>query len=293
MFLKQLELFLDVARYTNFTRAAEINYMTQPAVTKQIRNLESELGFLLFKRDTHTVELTAAGRYMFSQMPAALARVSNIIDRAGKISQNITGEIRIAYISDMSIQKFIDIIGDFTKEYPDIQIHFFNRAGVLDDPIREDYYDLIFGEDHILKKLKREFLEMNSVDYYYIFRSEDAILVPDAFSLKKLNGRTVIMPSYFRYFKDNILLRHIKAAFPHSDLEFAPSLDDLLLSISENESFSILPNYYFHGNEHYSRVKAELPFTVTFGTSINRNNSDPSLQKYLEFLSLKRESVFP
>ena len=61
MDLRQLEYFAAVARHRHFGRAAEAIYVTQPALSQQVRRLETELGVALLNRTSRGVELTAAG----------------------------------------------------------------------------------------------------------------------------------------------------------------------------------------------------------------------------------------
>ncbi len=72
----QLECFLTVVETLNFVKAAQILNITQPAVTKQIKNLEDELNVRLFNRSTRSVELTAAGRLLINDAETII-RISN------------------------------------------------------------------------------------------------------------------------------------------------------------------------------------------------------------------------
>nr|WP_086939550.1 LysR family transcriptional regulator [Thaumasiovibrio occultus] len=65
--VKQLQCFLAVAKALNFRKAAEALNMTQPPLTRQIRSLEEQLGYLLFHRNTHQVHLTAQGKQLERQ----------------------------------------------------------------------------------------------------------------------------------------------------------------------------------------------------------------------------------
>lgn len=64
MHLRQVRSFVVVARFSSFTRAADLLNLTQPALTVQIRQLEQSLGVKLFDRNTRAVELTRIGREM-------------------------------------------------------------------------------------------------------------------------------------------------------------------------------------------------------------------------------------
>jgi DNA-binding transcriptional LysR family regulator len=71
--LRRLQYFLAVARERNFTRAAEQLDVAQPALSRQVRLLEDELGVELLHRTTHTFELTEAGAFRRSGHPFRLA----------------------------------------------------------------------------------------------------------------------------------------------------------------------------------------------------------------------------
>ena len=71
---RQLEYFLTVARYLNFTRAAEALYVSQTAITRQIQVLEEEVGAQLFFRTKKQVQLTAAGQVFLTEARAILER---------------------------------------------------------------------------------------------------------------------------------------------------------------------------------------------------------------------------
>jgi len=70
--LRRLQYFLTVAQEQNFTRAAERLHVAQPALSRQVRQLEQELGVELLHRTTHEFELTEAGRYLLERGPALL-----------------------------------------------------------------------------------------------------------------------------------------------------------------------------------------------------------------------------
>ena len=73
----QLECFLAVADYLNFSRAAQHLRLTQPAVSHQVKTLEDELGVALFQRTSKKVRLTQEG-HMFLQYAGKILQLSNI-----------------------------------------------------------------------------------------------------------------------------------------------------------------------------------------------------------------------
>ena len=78
----QITQFVTVAKYLNFSRTAEVLYVSQPALSKQIQKLETELGFPLFVRSTHDVRLTPAGETMFRYFDSVLTSYEQVLKKA-------------------------------------------------------------------------------------------------------------------------------------------------------------------------------------------------------------------
>ena len=85
--LRRLQYFLAVARERNFTRAAEQLHVAQPALSRQVRLLEEELGVELLHRTTHSFELTEAGAFLLERGPAVLAARRRAVARRAHLRQ--------------------------------------------------------------------------------------------------------------------------------------------------------------------------------------------------------------
>ena len=85
MNLKQMEYFVAAAEQLNFTRAAKKCFISQTAMTLQIRSLEEKIGVPLFVRDKHHVELTAAGKVYLNEAGAILVRAEEAANRAAAV----------------------------------------------------------------------------------------------------------------------------------------------------------------------------------------------------------------
>jgi DNA-binding transcriptional LysR family regulator len=119
--LRQLEYFAAVARHRHFTRAAESLYVTQPALSQQVRRLEAELGLQLFRRTSKGVELTAAGEDLLAHAERILAEVAQTradMDRHTGISR---GVVRVAATA-ADAPRLPAALAAFHHEHPHIQI---------------------------------------------------------------------------------------------------------------------------------------------------------------------------
>ncbi|MDR1069773.1 MAG: LysR family transcriptional regulator [Gracilibacteraceae bacterium] len=140
---QQIKYFLSVAKYRNFTKAAEHSFVSQPAITKQISLLEREIGLLLFQRDKRSVVLTPAGEIM----QQALLEIQNLYERAvqeaREIDRGLTGRLRVGYINGLLLETIPLVLNDFSQTYPQVEVSFECLSfSALKKGLAEDSIDL-------------------------------------------------------------------------------------------------------------------------------------------------------
>lgn len=118
MELRHLRYFLMVAEELNFSKAAERLFISQPPLSRQIKELEVELKARLFNRNNKRVELTDAGKYFQDEAKKILQNLDQATLKTQKIANNVSGEFRIAYISSTLSSNISDLIQHLTKLYP-------------------------------------------------------------------------------------------------------------------------------------------------------------------------------
>jgi DNA-binding transcriptional LysR family regulator len=123
MELSQLKLFMDLVREGSFTRVAEQNRLTQPAVSLQIQRLESDLGAKLLERTTRRVLVTEEGRVLAGYAREILARADEarqaLVERRGQI----VGSVRVAAIHSVGLHELPSYLKRFIHNYPDVHLH--------------------------------------------------------------------------------------------------------------------------------------------------------------------------
>lgn len=119
--LNLYKTFYDVARYGSFSKAAELTYSTQPSISKQIKNLETQLDTKLFHRKPNGVELTEKGKELLFYIEKAYGNILTA-ERIMLETDNLDrGKLSIGMPSNM--YKFIiDDIKNFNDKYPNIEI---------------------------------------------------------------------------------------------------------------------------------------------------------------------------
>src|SRR5204863_6182 len=102
MELRHLRYFIGVAEEENVSRAALKLHVSQPALSRQIRDLEEELGFLLLERSAKSVRLTEAGRAFLTEARAVLQRAEDAVKAARAIATGGRGELHVGYAPSLT-----------------------------------------------------------------------------------------------------------------------------------------------------------------------------------------------
>lgn len=118
--LRRLRYFLAVARERNFTRAAERLHVAQPALSRQVRLLEQELGVELLHRTTHEFELTEAGEYLLERGPAVLSAAEELWRGVGQYGSGDRGAVMVAYGASASYETAPRLLRALAESHPDI-----------------------------------------------------------------------------------------------------------------------------------------------------------------------------
>jgi len=117
---RHLKYFLALATDLHFRKAAERLYISQPGLSRQIKQLEDDLGIKLFVRHNRKVELTQAGLYLQEELTKTFKRLDDIVAHAKLLNDGIAGNLKLGYIGS-AMQKVIpELLLRFRTEHPNI-----------------------------------------------------------------------------------------------------------------------------------------------------------------------------
>ncbi|MCE2695238.1 MAG: LysR family transcriptional regulator [Verrucomicrobiaceae bacterium] len=122
MELYQLGYFIEIARQRSFTRAAERLHMAQPALSQQMKNLESELGTALFIRGRKEIQLTAAGKAFLPRAEALLTQAEAAKAIVSDVAQLRGGKLIIAAIPSVSACLLPEVIRSFSRQHEQVEL---------------------------------------------------------------------------------------------------------------------------------------------------------------------------
>jgi len=123
MELRHLRYFVAVAEEENVTRAAGRLHVSQPALSKQIRDLEDEIGFRLLVRSAKSVRLSEAGRTFLAEARAVLQRAEEAVRNARAVAEGTEGELQIGYAPMPTVQFLPSALQLFKAGHPGLRVH--------------------------------------------------------------------------------------------------------------------------------------------------------------------------
>ncbi|MFC0214590.1 cidABC operon transcriptional activator CidR [Paenibacillus chartarius] len=122
MDIRHLQYVLEVARCKSFTKAADALHISQPTISKMIRNLENELSIEVFSRNGKQVELTDSGQVIAMHAAHILHSFDNLTSELNDLTQLKRGRIRIGLPPMVGARFFPKIMSEFRKMYPGIDM---------------------------------------------------------------------------------------------------------------------------------------------------------------------------
>lgn len=161
MELRHLRYFVAVADELNFRKAAEELSITRPALSKQIKDLEIELGVRLLERDTVSVSLTKAGEIFLHDARDLLKRSARAIERAKEAEIGRLGKLRIGSIGVIATDFLPSALQVFHQRYPGVEVAFVElqpaeQLDALDSGIIDVAF--AFGPDPVSQSADKDLL---------------------------------------------------------------------------------------------------------------------------------------
>ncbi len=207
MEIRILEYFVEAAREKNISRAAEKLHVSQPAISKQLKMLEDELGTKLFRRSIYQIELTTEGQIFKRRAEDILEMVHKTKMEFETLKNEIAGDIRIGCAESDSIKYLARAIKNICANYPNINCHIYSgngedlyyrlETGLLDFSVTVQNVDVA----------KYDFIKLPSPDIWGVIMLKDSplaqkekITVEDLRDLPLILSREAMNGEYLQWF---------------------------------------------------------------------------------------------
>lgn len=260
MDIKHLQYFIEVTNFGSFSRAADHLFITQPTISKMIKNLETELGVVLFDRSRKQVTLTDAGKTILEQAKLIDRAFKNLEMELENLHGLKKGHIRIGMPPIFDAHFFLQIMGGFHEKYPGITYQLVEEGS---KKIEEDVNNNLLDVGVIVLPTKDEFFE------HFSFMKEDLkLILPEshpfanrgAVNLAELASESFILLNKDFVLNDRIISACNKAGFHPHIISESTQWSFIEEMVACKLGISLLPeSICLHLHEHVKSVKVINP----------------------------------
>ncbi|GEK27755.1 LysR family transcriptional regulator [Furfurilactobacillus siliginis] len=270
---KTLTYFLQLAETMNYTQAAQILGITQPALTQQIKKLERTVGAPLFYSVGKKLRLSEAGNTMLAATHDIYEVLNQATDEIQQSTSAESGEINIGLLASVEYSVFEDFAIQYYKENPDVVInfHMLTRKEIWDrlENNRIDLAIMYLPDDSIKNWKPYRAKKITNEDLLFI-HTNDKLANRKKIRLK--DTLTNVWATYPReYYLDQVIRENYKNAMvdlPKAVARFTTP-DQIYQFSAETDAYTALPNSYIvskglTGNMHAAQFEPAIKFDLAF-----------------------------
>ena len=192
MQIESLKVFCDLAETESFTKAAQINSVTQSAVSQQISSLERTFKSLLIERSKKKFRLTREGQVLYDYSKQIIQTYESLDSKLQELKDIISGTIRVATIYSIGLHDLPPYIKRFMKSYPTVNIHVeYRRANQVYDDVFSNVVDLGLIA-YPIKDSKLEIIPLRKEPLVLICHPQHPFTKQKSIKLKALTGQKII-----------------------------------------------------------------------------------------------------
>ena len=285
---KQLAYFVAVAKYQNFSRAAEDFYLSQPAISHQIKMLERELDTELFVRNTKKVTLTESGALFLEDAKAILESVERAKQKLAAARQQ-PAVLRICHLAAATHDFLSNLVNQFRLQYPYVKIRLIRQDayGISESVARRDA-DIYFSiMSDLMKSPSLEIRKVQTDSLCLVTRKDHPALQQPTLDFQQLAKEPflVFYPNHARYMNKRIAELCGKLGFHPQVTEQYDLYETLLQAVEAGTGISILP----YRSRNYMQTN-QLAFTLLDNGSTDldlaiaweKEITNPAVPRFLE-----------
>src|SRR6202046_2337050 len=192
MQIESLKVFCDLAETESFTKAAQINSVTQSAVSQQISSLERIFKSLLIERSKKQFRLTREGQVLYDYSKQILQTYASLDSRLQELKDIISGTIRLATIYSIGLHDLPPYIKKFMVSYPTVNVHVeYRRANQVYEDVVSNVVDLGLVA-YPIKDSKLEIIPLRKEPLVLICHPQHPFARQKSIKLKQLADQKVI-----------------------------------------------------------------------------------------------------
>lgn len=283
MDIHHLKIFFEACNEKSFTKAAKKLYISQSAVSIQIKKLEYTLGLQLIERNSKNFKLTFAGKELFKMSQDVFEKISRMENEMKKILQYRKGKISIGATHNIGEPVLPSIMVEFTKQNPEIEFDLYikNRESLVKH-LKEGTVDIALMEEFFIEDKEVKVIETEEYPFVVVAGPE-VETYSDLKEIPLLKRDTLLTGKYLDQFEKIAGFNFDKRIAINGSIETMKNL------IKNGFGFAVLPYY----SVYEEIVKGSLKVIHSFDKSeekfqivlIRENEDKEGISKFVDFLS--------
>ena len=253
---KQMDYIIETAKTLNLSRAAENLFISQPALSYQIKVIEEEVGFAIFDRVGKSIRLTPAGQQLVTSLQRISVDLQFAIEQAQNMGEIYTDSIKIGFASRSALYYLPQAMKLFEQMHPDVQI--VPEIQAPNDSLTAFLHkelDLILLPKQEAQKLSKVVIHPLYISQIYLLcQQTDPLAQLDRVTAQDLAGRTLLVNGGSSQILRQVQQRVLSTVPIH--YFNSPTHDFTLIQVASDKAICLSPGYL---NDH-SGVFAWIPF---------------------------------
>ena len=286
---RHLRYFLAVAEELHFRKAAEKLFISQPGLSRQIKQMEQDLGVTLFERNNRRVALTKTGDYLQKELQINLKNLEDILAHSKLIHHGKEGHLTLGFVGSAMLQIIPAILKQFNSKFPKVMFK-------LEEMDNQKQIEGLLSQEIDVGFVRLERVP-RSLEIHTVLKETFCLVLPKNHPVNKRNFKNLSQ------FKDN--------PFILFDPEYSASYYEKVMQIFDGCGFApIISHNTIHASSIYKLVENNLgvsivPKSLQFGYDMNvkfieldaipqraflsiawsKNNRNPMLQNILQLIN--------
>ncbi len=287
--LRHIKYFLAVAKELHFRKAAEKLYISQPGLSRQIKQMEQDLGVTLFERNNRRVALTKTGDYLQKELQINLKNLEDILAHSKLIHHGKEGHLTLGFVGSAMLQIIPAILKQFNSKFPKVMFK-------LEEMDNQKQIEGLLSQEIDVGFVRLERVP-RSLEIHTVLKETFCLVLPKNHPVNKRNFKNLSQ------FKDS--------PFILFDPEYSASYYEKVMQIFDGCGFApIISHNTIHASSIYKLVENNLgvsivPKSLQFGYDMNvkfieldaipqraflsiawsKNNRNPMLQNILQLIN--------
>ena len=290
MDIRQLTYFISVAMHLNFTEAAKHHYVAQSAISNQIADLESQLGFQLFHRTKRSVQLTSAGRVFLQEAKMIVQKAEYAVQKGRQAAAGMIGALRIGFMGPPEKQFMPELVRRSRSKYPGIALSLSQGTmEVLRETLAHGNLDIAFMLAYDIGKIPEvSWKKVYAAPICAIMRYDHPLANRTKINRSELAHERFVTidrkeaPGAY----DAMLQDCANSGFAPNIVAQSSFLDTVLIMVEAEIGIAVLTSYfkaYANPNLRFINLEGDNEF-VELIVSWNKDNDNPSIPLFLSEL---------